>query len=465
MTSQRRPSGLKLTFAGDPLGTSELRSVRLQGPAPAIPLSSVTSPAEDLQTWTFRLAVTRLGDQRPLPKGTYRVLVGSGIASSPLEVDPYGEVPLPWLADTGAHLVSAGVTPAGILRIHVDVPVSIPERGPWAQQRLIEVRNGWSGPLEPAIVFCGTEGPSRLDLVAVADEVRRQRPDIPVYWEQTDPSAPAPEHARSLIVGSRGWHRWLARAAAVCSGAPAGPALSPDIGQARALILDGSTAGRLLSRNPGDRIDSARWAVAALTDSRPTARIDRDVDAATDDRVLLVSRLPGPGLPTAADRLTEALTEARHEMRRVLELEPDEPFRVLVADGRHDLVSATLLQRSKELPDGWRLVVWAARQHRLPRSSRIVDATGWLRPLPLIVAANEIVLPEGAGEGAWRVLDAAPPGLLVPADRRARLKPVTQLALVKTWSGPDTRGRARRLDRVVSILLAGIDQRREQRLG
>ena len=384
-----------MTVHGGRLTPRELRSARLTGPVASVPAATTRSWGGGLQSWTFRLTAARFGVQRPLPLGGYTVRFDRDGTEQRLRVDPYAELALPAQADVAAHRVSAGIGPDGTLRVALQPALRADERGEWARQRLIELPPTPLLTARSAVLFSGTDGPARTALVTVADEIRRTRPDLTVYWEIADPAAEIPAGGIPVLSGTRAWYDLTAQAAVLCSGRTverSSTTIATE--QRRLLVLADDDAAGGTGRRSTAKITIATWPHLLTADPGLADRLR----GAGYTGSMLVGQLPVAGLPGESES-----AQVRDRTRRTLGLSAADRV-ALLAIGP-EVAASALDDVLASLPEGGRLVVWSPHRRRLPDRLDLVDASGWLRPSELLLAADDVLLPAGPVDPVWRLVD------------------------------------------------------------
>ena len=105
------------------------------------------------------------------------------------------------------------------LAIKLMAPLRDDERGPYRQKRLQEWLAACEEPIDQHAVYMQSyTGVSATDSQrAIHDELRRQRPELTIYWAVADRSTRVPEGGTPLLIQSREWYRVLATAKYLCN--------------------------------------------------------------------------------------------------------------------------------------------------------------------------------------------------------------------------------------------------------
>jgi glycosyltransferase involved in cell wall biosynthesis len=329
----------------------------LAGPLASVPAASSPARGEvgrwSFERWSFELWTERFGQRVPLPAGTYGIIDAAG---DRLAWAGEGKASaLPVVGSTHHHQVQIESSGAGAVRIRLSVPLASDERSAVDQQRLRDrYHDGGPGDLDDGVMIIGTDSGSRPDLVALSDELLAQGRTV-LSWELRDPGLLGPEGTHAVAYRSARWHELLATSRFLLCGRSVPSWLGTVPGQERLSVELGRPRLVALRRADPERVRE---------------RVRRRLGIDLEEFVVLTGAL------------------RRREVQRLTGGQGRTQPRVLVAAGD-----------------------WT----RLPALPGIIDATGWLRPWELLIAADEVDLDRPELSGILGV----PPTVLSAARRHA----------------------------------------------
>jgi CDP-glycerol glycerophosphotransferase len=299
------------------------------------------------------------------------------------------------------------------LGLRLSAPLGVDERGPFQQQALQNWAKTTDLPIDDHAVYLQSyTGTAATDSQrAIHDELRRQRPELTLYWGVADRSVAVPEGGVPVLLHSAEWYRVLATARYLCNNIDFDRWFTPRPGQQFLQTFHGYPAKSMgirlweAKRFTPRRIAQELWRTSEDWDLILTPAPEMDVHYRTE--YAYDGPIESAGYPRDDLLVSAEAAAVREATRRRLGIGPTQTVVLYAPTWRDDLAtsyrSAPIVRHldletaSERLGAEYVFLMRGHRFHakgarRAGRTARLIDVTDYPEINDLILAADAAVL-------------------------------------------------------------------------